>query len=241
MAALPYMPPLSPQYEGAQRLGPRSLSQRKQRNYGDPGTQIADPTRFFDAYVSQYGLGSRTDVSPYNMVNDSLAEFQRRQKGLEKGAEFARQRIALSKSPTLTDRLTQIATGYEAAARAQNLGGQIFAGGPGEFTDQFNMFKKSMGLAQSLGGTYYSDVAAAQAGAGAGAFLTQAKGEISGALDASTSLMRGGLGKQFGAIGVFDNRGPVGVGSGKAKPPPAQQQTYRIVRNGMGRTTRLPL
>lgn|SRR5262245_6926068 len=235
------MPMLSPQYEYATKLGPRSLSQRKQRNYGDPGTAVADPTRFFDAFLSQYGLKSRTDPNPYNVVSDQLSTFQQRQASLERGAQFGRNLLARAPTQGRADELQQIITGYEAAARAQNLGGQVFGGGPGQFTEQFGSFQRALAQSQSLGGTYYSTVGAAQAGAGAGAYLTAAKGQLAGALDASTSLLRGGLAAQYGSAMDFSKRGPVGVGGGGAMKPKTQPQQYRIVKHGMGYTSRTPL
>lgn len=225
MALLPLQDP-TPQI-----VGPRALAQRRQTA---PGSNQADPMAWFTKYLKQYGIQGIEGMAPVANPR-TAAEYEQSAQHKERLA--AQTRTMRDKftafgitDPTRLGAVDSLTGQYENAAALSRLGGQVFGGGPGDFTNLYQGWNKSIALNQSLGGTYYSQAGAAQAAAGGAAFLNQARAELSGPLDAATYLGSQAI-KQLGGL-------PGRVGGAVTG---GQQTILRGDRRGQATTTRDPL
>lgn len=183
-----------------QIVGPRALAQRRQ---AAPGANQSDPLAWFTKYLKQYGLHGTEGMAPVANPR-TTAEYNQSAQNKERLA--AQTRTMRDKftafgisDPTRLGAVDELTGEYENAAALSRLGGQVYGGGPGDFTNLYQGWNKAIALNQSLGGTYYSQAGAAQAAAGGAAFLNQARAELSGPLDQATMLNAQAM-KRLGGI-----------------------------------------
>lgn len=179
--------------------------------------QIEDPQRWFHKYLGQYGLkgmeGGKTSYNPQTAgefeaaakrLNRMAAQGRTLKEGLSYesmikrfGKSYSHKNYEAFLASSGGERISEIdrlVSQFEQGAALERLGGQVYAGAPGEFTSALGGFDKAIAQQQSLGGTYYSEAGAAQAAAGHTGFLGQAKAALASPIDAATALQSQGIG-----------------------------------------------
>jgi hypothetical protein len=221
-------------------IGYRALALRRSRAEGGGGGY--DPQKFFQAFLQQNmglrapGAGPPAALPPDSGAPDTLADYGNRAQRLDTVAARGKAMQGAfsydtfkSLYPNLNynnflainaDRINELNNTISNAdynAQVQRMGGQVFAGGPGAFTDSLNNYQKAINNEQSIGGTYDSQAGAAQAAAGNAAYLNTARSELAGPLDESTTMARASDREIFGGLGFLPGqRAAIPVGGAVA-------------------------